>query len=143
MSSVKVEQRVNMKFLVKLGKSATETYTLLKEVYGDECLSRSQVFEWYKKFKEGREDIEDDPRPGRPRTSKTDDNIEKVCEIVRKDHRLSIRAIAEIANIDRETVRQILHDHLGMDLSPKQRGTQQATSDEEKDPLVGTSTIST
>jgi hypothetical protein len=36
MLSVKVEQRANVKFLAKLGKSATETYTLLMEVYGDE-----------------------------------------------------------------------------------------------------------
>ena len=38
MLSVSVEQRVNVKFCVKLGKSATETYDLLKKVYGDECL---------------------------------------------------------------------------------------------------------
>ena len=45
---------------MKLGKSATETYDLLKKVYGDECLSRTQVFEWFKGFKEGREEIGDD-----------------------------------------------------------------------------------
>jgi hypothetical protein len=33
---LKVEQRVNVKFLEKLEKSATETYNLLMEVYGDE-----------------------------------------------------------------------------------------------------------
>jgi hypothetical protein len=36
MISVKEEQRVNVKFIAKLGKSATETYNLLTEVYGDE-----------------------------------------------------------------------------------------------------------
>ena len=69
MLSVNVEQRVNVKFCVKLGKSATETYDLLKKVYGDECLSRTQVFEWFKRFEEGREEIGDDQRPGRPNTS--------------------------------------------------------------------------
>ena len=69
-----------MKFCVKLGKSATEIYDMLKNVYGDECLSRTQVFEW---FKRGREEIGDDQRPGRPSTSKTEANIEKVGEIVR------------------------------------------------------------
>ena len=49
--SVNVEQRVNVKFCVKLGKSATETYDLLKKVYGDECLSRTQVFKWFKGLK--------------------------------------------------------------------------------------------
>ena len=33
-----------MKFLFKLGKSATETYLMLQQVYGDERLSRTQVF---------------------------------------------------------------------------------------------------
>ena len=68
MLSVNAEQRVNVKFRVKLGKSATETYHLLKNVYGDECLSRTQVFEWFKRIKEGREAIGDDQSPGRPRT---------------------------------------------------------------------------
>ncbi|KAJ8938780.1 hypothetical protein NQ318_009135 [Aromia moschata] len=67
MLSVQMEQRVNLKFLVKLGK----TY---RSLCNNECLSRTQVFEW---FKERRETTEDDSRPGRPSTSKTDENIEK------------------------------------------------------------------
>jgi len=100
MLRVNVEQRVNVKFCVKLGKHATETYDLLKKVYGDECLSRTHVFEWFKSFKEGREEIGDDQRPGRPSTSKTEANIEKVGEIVRQNRRLSIRAVVELINID-------------------------------------------
>jgi len=57
-----------VKFCVKLGKSATETHDLLKKVYGDECLSRTQDFDWFKRFKEGREEIGDDQRPDRPNT---------------------------------------------------------------------------
>ena len=94
MLSVNVKQRVNVKFCVKPGKSATETYDLLKKVYGDECLSRTQVFEWFKKFKVGREEIGDDQGHGRPSTSKADTNIEKVSEIVRQNRRLSIRGVA-------------------------------------------------
>jgi hypothetical protein len=59
MLGVKVEQRVNVKFLAKLGKFATETYGLLMEVYGDEYVSRTQVFVWFKRFKEGRGEIEE------------------------------------------------------------------------------------
>ena len=75
MLSANVEQRVNVKFLTKLGKSATETYNLLTEVYGDQCLFRTQVFEWFKKFMEGREDIGNDPKSGRPSTAKTQENV--------------------------------------------------------------------
>ena len=73
-----MEQCINVKFCVKLGKSTTETYGLLKKVYGDECLSCTEVFEWFKRFKEGREEIRDDQHPDHPSTSKTDANIEKV-----------------------------------------------------------------
>ena len=40
--------------------------------------------------------------------------MEKVARIVRGDRRLSIRAISELTNINKESVRQILHDDLGM-----------------------------
>ena len=84
MLSTNVEQRVNIKFLTKLGKFATETYNLLTEVYGDRCLSRSENFEWFKKFMEGREDVGNDPKSGHPSTAKTRENVE-VTRIVRGD----------------------------------------------------------
>ncbi|GFV37897.1 protein GVQW3 [Trichonephila clavipes] len=87
MVSVIIEQRIVVKFHFKLGKTATETYNLLKEVYGSECLSRARVFEWSKRFKDGRQDVEDDSRPGRPSTSKTDENVEKVASLIRSDRR--------------------------------------------------------
>jgi hypothetical protein len=48
----KSEQRVNIKFLLKF---ATETFQLLTEAYGEECMPRARVFEWHKRFSEGRE----------------------------------------------------------------------------------------
>ena len=114
MLSINVEQRVNVKLYVKLAKSATETYDLLKKFYGDECLSRTQVFELFNRFKEGWEEIGDDQRPGGARTSKTEANIEKVGENVRQNRRLSIRAFAELINIDKGTIRQILRNNFNM-----------------------------
>ncbi|KAJ8940561.1 hypothetical protein NQ318_012960 [Aromia moschata] len=81
---------------------------------GNECLSCTQVFEWFKRFKEGRETIEDDSCPGRPSTSKTDENIEKIGKSIPEDRRLSIRGLAEITGIDKECVRQILHESFNM-----------------------------
>jgi len=59
------EQRYAIKFYVKLNKSATETFDCLTEAYGDTTLSRTMVFKWHKAFKEGRENVEDNPRSGR------------------------------------------------------------------------------
>ncbi|KAJ8933160.1 hypothetical protein NQ318_000129 [Aromia moschata] len=59
---------------------------------------------------EGHETTQDDQRPGRPSMSKTDENIEKIGKLIRKDRRLSIRGLAEITVIDKEFVHQILHE---------------------------------
>ncbi|KAJ8961712.1 hypothetical protein NQ318_021312 [Aromia moschata] len=64
--------------------------------------------------KEERKTIEDDPRPGRPSTSKTDENIENIGKLIREDHLLSIRGLAEIIEIDEECVRQIWHESFNM-----------------------------
>jgi hypothetical protein len=113
MSDCKSE-RVNIKCLVKLKKSTTETFQLLTEAYGEDCISCAHVFEWHKRFSEGRESVKDDDRPGRPRTALNDDNIEKVRHVIRKDRRLGVRAVAEKVNLDRESVLRILTEELNM-----------------------------
>ena len=45
---------------------------MLQLVYQEQILSRSTVFLWHKRFKEGCEDIEDDPWGGRPCTSRNE-----------------------------------------------------------------------
>ncbi|EZA52903.1 hypothetical protein X777_07709, partial [Ooceraea biroi] len=65
---IAMEQRANIKFCVKLKKTFTETFALLKEVYEDNCLSRTQVYDWFTRFKNGWESIEDDSK-SRPKTS--------------------------------------------------------------------------
>lgn len=59
MRSLKIEQRVNLKFLVKLKKSTTELHGLLTEVYKDDCMSCTQAIEWHKRFTEDQEEVED------------------------------------------------------------------------------------
>ena len=53
-------------------------------------------------------------RSGRPATSRTEENIPKVRQIVHENHWLTVRSIAEQVNIDRETVRKILTEDLDM-----------------------------
>ena len=52
-------ERVNINFLVKLKKSATETFQLLTEAYGEDCMSRARMFEWHERFSEGRKSLKD------------------------------------------------------------------------------------
>ncbi|UYV66139.1 hypothetical protein LAZ67_4000414 [Cordylochernes scorpioides] len=49
------------------------------------CISRSQSGKWHKAFKEGREEVADEPRSGRPTTARTDENVDRVLEVLRTD----------------------------------------------------------
>ncbi|XP_043285125.1 histone-lysine N-methyltransferase SETMAR-like [Venturia canescens] len=108
-----MEQRAAIKCCFKLGKSGSETYQMLKTAYGEDCLSRSKVFEWYGRFKNGRESLEDDPREGRPSTSTTDDNVERVRTLVASNPRVSVETLSRKLNISVGSVYHILHDVLG------------------------------
>ena len=66
------EQRTNLKFLVRLGKSPSKALYMLQQVYQEQTLSCLTVFISHKRFKDGREDVEDDPRGGRPSTSRNE-----------------------------------------------------------------------
>ncbi|KAJ8958009.1 hypothetical protein NQ318_002011 [Aromia moschata] len=69
-----LEQRMAIKFCVKLEKSAAETIPMLKKAFGVDCLSDRQIFRWHKAFAKGREDVNEN-RAGRPSTSNFDDNV--------------------------------------------------------------------
>uniref|UniRef100_A0A8C4Q567 Mos1 transposase HTH domain-containing protein n=1 Tax=Eptatretus burgeri TaxID=7764 RepID=A0A8C4Q567_EPTBU len=108
------EQRANLKFLTKLGKTPSESFTMLQQVYREDTMSRTHAFEWHKRFKEGREEVEDDPRSGRPSMSRTVDNIEHVKQMVHADHQLTVWMIAEELSINKETVWSIITENLEM-----------------------------
>lgn len=108
-----MEQRAVIKFNAKIGKSPSETFRLMQEAYGDNCLSRTQVFDWHKRFLEGRESLEDDKHTGRPISVRTPEMIEKIREFVANDRCATLRMMAEELNIDKETIRVILHEDLG------------------------------
>ena len=65
-SGKNLEQRINIKFCVKIGKSVSETLALLTVAYDEYTMKKLSVFEWHRRFKEGREDVQDDPRSGQP-----------------------------------------------------------------------------
>ena len=65
MQSGREEERSAIKFCFQLGKNATETYEMHQIAFGASCMNRASVFEWYKRFKEGRESVRDDERCGR------------------------------------------------------------------------------
>ncbi|GFT28709.1 hypothetical protein TNCV_4832641 [Trichonephila clavipes] len=52
---------------------------------GSDTLPRTQAFEWYWRFREGRESVKDEERSGHPQTSRNAENIEKFSAVVSKN----------------------------------------------------------
>ncbi|PNF26753.1 hypothetical protein B7P43_G01616 [Cryptotermes secundus] len=84
------EQRANIKFMCKLGKSASETLLALQQVYGDTAIKKSAVYGCFSRFKNGQETLQDDQRSGRPSTSRTKEIIGKARQLIRCDRRMTI-----------------------------------------------------
>jgi len=76
--SDRTEQRICLRFCFRLRKTATEAHEILQKAFKEEALSRTQVFEWFARFKRGEMSVEDHPHSGCPSTSRTDENVEKI-----------------------------------------------------------------
>ena len=72
-----LEERYAKTFCFKLGKNVTETYGMLLTAFWPSCMNRVSVFEWHKRFKEGRESVRDDERCGRSKGVNTPEMIGK------------------------------------------------------------------
>jgi len=87
---------------------------MLVQVYGDDVMKKTAVYRWVKRFSTGRQSVTDEERSGRPATSRTEENIAKIHQTVRENHRLTVKSIAQQMNINRETVRKIITEDLDM-----------------------------
>ena len=70
-----LEERYAIKFCFKLGKDATEKYGMLQTAFRVSCMNRASVFEWHKRFKEGRESVRNDEGCGRSKEVSTPELI--------------------------------------------------------------------
>ena len=72
---------------------------MLKITFGEKAMCRTQTCEWWIRFNEGRNSVGDDPPSGQPPTSKTDDNVAKVREVICSYLHLTVREVAEEVSI--------------------------------------------
>ena len=70
-----LEEWYAIKFCFKLEKTATETYGMLQTAFRPSCMNRASVFEWHKRFKEGRESERDNESCGRNKEVNTPELI--------------------------------------------------------------------
>ena len=71
-----LEKQYAIKFCFKLGKNdAIETYEMLQTAFQPSCMNQESVFEWHKRFKEGRESVRNDGRCGKSKEVNTPELI--------------------------------------------------------------------
>src|SRR5215813_13745584 len=109
-----IEQKICIKFCFKLKKTAAETHRMLKKAFGENALSKTRTFEWFKRYKEGREPVDDDTHSGRQSTSTTLKMIAKVKQVIREDRRQTIHDVCNKLGLSYGTCQQILTDELNM-----------------------------
>ena len=107
-------ERYAIKFCFKLGKTATETYRMLQTAYGPSCMNRSSVFQWHKRFKEGRESVKYDERCGRSREVRTSEMIGQINDFMNRDRRVSMETISAQFNVSVGAVHIIIREELKM-----------------------------
>jgi len=66
---------------------------MLKKAFGEQVLSQARTFGWFKRFKDGRESVEDRQHSGRPSTCTTPEMTVKVREVILEDRRQTIHEV--------------------------------------------------
>ena len=112
--SEKQDQRICIEFSFQLGKTSSETIQMMQKAFGNECMSKKRIKEWYNRFKGGRTSVDNDSRSGRPSTTKTLDNIERVRFAIEGDRRLTVRELENDLGIPKTTIWEILNKISGM-----------------------------
>ena len=77
-------------------------------------MNRASVFEWHKRFKEGRESVRDDERCGRSKEVRTPELIGQIKNFMDKDRPVSIETISAQFDVSVGTVHTIIHKKLKM-----------------------------
>lgn len=77
-------------------------------------MKRRTVFKWVNRFRSGRESVNDDAQERRSTTSRIDENVKRVYDLMMSDHRITTRMIAAQLGISRGSVQIILKENLNM-----------------------------
>ncbi|CAM4823498.1 unnamed protein product [Rotaria magnacalcarata] len=97
-----------------LGINPKAIHEELATALGPKAPSYPTVAEWAKRFREGREDVNDDPRSDRPVSVLTDENVEVVRQVINNDPHSTYDDIIAETFLSRGTIEQIIHNYLKM-----------------------------
>jgi len=89
-----------------------EIHQQLGETCTDGVMDVKNMRSWVRQFKEGRTSCENKPKKPQPRTSRSEDMIARVEQMIMEDRRLTVKQIAANAGISVGSVDTILHEDL-------------------------------
>ena len=87
---------------------------MLQTAFGSSCMNWASVFEWHKRFKEGRESVRDDERCRRSKEIRTPELIGQIKNFMDKGRHVSIETISAQFDVSVGTVHTIIHKELKM-----------------------------
>jgi len=101
-------QRSYIKIETLLGETPTEIHRALREDCGEQTVDRSTVSRWATRCSEGRVTINNDRRPGRPKTSTDERSVKLVADFLAEDRRATCEEISQGTGISPTSVFRIL-----------------------------------
>ncbi|UYV67266.1 hypothetical protein LAZ67_5000086 [Cordylochernes scorpioides] len=69
-------------------------------------------------FKAGRISIEDDPRQGRPKFQRTDENVQKITDLIKENPRTTLLELEQDTGISKTTIGRIVTEDLKLKKTP-------------------------
>ncbi len=96
------------------GKLASDSHQILLDAFTDQAPAKRTVYWWFGEFKRGKSNLKDDPRPGRPLTAVTEENVDAVERLIDQEPRITYQSIEEILGIGSAAIKTILKDRLGV-----------------------------
>jgi len=91
-----------------------ETLKMIQQGFGDQSLSRTQVFQWHTQFKTGHTSVDDDKHTGRPTSCTTTETVARIQQLIHQDQCQTICDIAEGVGVGYGTCQQVLTEEMGM-----------------------------
>ncbi|UYV62868.1 K02A2.6-like, partial [Cordylochernes scorpioides] len=79
---------------------------------------RTTVSEWHSRFKAGRISIEDDPRQERPKFQRTDENVQKITDLIKENPRTTLLELEQDTGISKTTIGRIVTEDLKLKKTP-------------------------
>jgi transposase len=106
-----MEQRAVVRFYTLKGVKSKKICMKLTAVYGTESLALATVKKWRLRFSQGRRDLFDDPRSGRPLTH---DLSQAISSMLEERPFSSCKMLCRHFRIGKAMCLRILHDSLGL-----------------------------